>query len=72
MAARKKIHLASVAAIGAALQKLVRIEPTCIKCGCTYYEPCDEGCGWAFLNKRTNEGICTACVPAIAKKAGYY
>jgi hypothetical protein len=30
----------------------------CRFCGCTYYHPCPEGCGWAD-RKQT---LCTACV----------
>lgn len=36
-------------------------EPTCTKCGCTTLAPCEEGCGWAKLDKKTNAGLCTAC-----------
>jgi hypothetical protein len=42
----------------------------CYVCGCTEFDACDEGCGWANLKKT----LCTACValsPAerLAKKA---
>ena len=30
----------------------------CRWCGCTYYEPCPEGCGWA----NRDQTLCTACV----------
>ena len=49
------------------LAKLVRLEPTCIKCGCTEFDPCDEGCAWTFLNKKTNEGLCSACFEWLAR-----
>lgn len=49
---------------------LIRLEPTCIKCGCTEFNACDEGCSWSFLNKKTNEGICSSCLVPIATKAG--
>jgi hypothetical protein len=29
----------------------------CRWCGCTYYDPCPEGCGWAD----PTETLCTAC-----------
>jgi hypothetical protein len=58
---------AAVADVVAVLAKLIRIEPTCIKCGCTQFNACDEGCSWTFLNKKTNEGICSACWVDISK-----
>lgn len=30
----------------------------CRWCGCTYYEPCPESCGWA----NAEQTLCTACV----------
>lgn len=45
-------------------------EPTCIKCGCQEYSPCPEGCDWVFLNKKTNEGICSQCFGGMAVKWG--
>ncbi len=48
------------------IDSLVRLEPTCIRCECTEYDPCPEGCGWVFVNSR-NEGICTACLSQWAK-----
>jgi hypothetical protein len=62
----RKEALASAFAI---LDKLIRWEPTCIKCGCTEFNACDDGCGWTFLNKKTNEGLCSACVTQFAVKA---
>lgn len=44
-------------------------EPTCLRCGCTEFQPClegmGEGCGWWFLSEVRNWGICTACHTAI-------
>lgn len=40
---------------------LVRAFPVpgwCQKCGCSEYEPCEGGCGWA----NAQHTICTACV----------
>jgi hypothetical protein len=31
----------------------------CRWCGCTYYEPCANGCGWA----NREQTLCTECVP---------
>lgn len=31
---------------------------TCRWCGCSHFEPCPEGCGWA----NTKQTLCTACV----------
>jgi hypothetical protein len=41
----------------------------CLACGCTEFEPCPEGCGWA----NRDHTLCTACArpkkraPAAAK-----
>lgn len=51
----------TVAAIVGELTSLIRFEPTCIKCECTTYNACNEGCSWVFLNKKTNEGVCSVC-----------
>ncbi len=51
----------SIDAVVTLLGELIRLEPTCIRCGCTEYAPCAEGCSWVFLNKKTNEGACSAC-----------
>jgi hypothetical protein len=56
----------AVASVVAMLDKLIRFEPTCIKCGCTEYNACDEGCSWTFLNKKTNEGLCSACFEQLS------
>jgi len=53
--------LASVARVVAEMMTLIRLEPTCIKCGCTWDNACEGGCSWTFLNKKTNEGLCSAC-----------
>lgn len=55
----------TVAGVIEDLTKLIRIEPTCIKCGCKDNSACQgdfgEGCAWTFLNKKTNEGLCSVC-----------
>jgi len=48
------------------LEKLIRFEPTCIKCGCTETNACPEGCSWVFINKQY-EGLCSVCLDAIVR-----
>jgi hypothetical protein len=36
-------------------------EPTCIHCGCTYFNPCPGGCSWSVQESKTNRGLCSAC-----------
>lgn len=31
-------------------------DQVCLKCGCTEFDACDEGCGWV------EEDLCSACV----------
>jgi hypothetical protein len=46
------------------IEQLIHLEPTCIKCGCTEFHPCPEGCAWVFVNKRL-EGLCSACFQTL-------
>lgn len=66
MRAGRKI---TVAGVIEDLTKLIRVEPTCIKCGCTEDRACPEGCSWTFLNRKTNEGLCSACFEQLNRKA---
>jgi hypothetical protein len=82
--ARREVHMKSIegklvdlakpvgdiADVVAALSKLIRLEPTCIKCGCTELSPCEGGCAWSFLNPKTNEGLCSTCLETLSKQAG--
>jgi hypothetical protein len=33
----------------------------CRVCGCTYWRPCDDSCGWAT----PNHDLCTRCIERI-------
>lgn len=48
------------------------VEPTCLKCGCTEFNACDDGmgggCSWSFLSKANNWGICSSCLVTLANK----
>lgn len=50
------------------LNALVHQEPTCIRCGCTEFNACPEGCAWTFLNGGTNEGLCSSCFDHLKQR----
>jgi len=68
-AVRRRIETPAVLKVMAEIEKLIHLEPVCIKCGCTEYDPCPEGCAWVFLNKQ-NEGLCSVCMEKLQATVG--
>lgn len=69
-AARGDKRESSVLDVMNQLGRLIRLEPTCIRCGCTELNACRGGCAWTFLNQKTNEGICSACFELLLDRHG--
>jgi hypothetical protein len=40
-------------------------EEVCRVCGCSYEDPCEEGCGWIADPERKGS-LCSACAPVMA------
>ncbi len=40
-------------------------EPVCRVCGCSYEDPCEEGCGWVQDPERLG-ALCSSCAPVVA------
>lgn len=40
-------------------------EEVCRVCGCSYEDPCEEGCGWVADPERKGS-LCSSCAPVVA------
>lgn len=40
-------------------------EEVCRICGCSYEDPCEEGCGW-IPDPEQKDSLCSSCAPVVA------
>lgn len=45
-------------------------DAVCISCGCSEFEPCDDGidaCSWIAVDRRAGIGVCSCCPQALKR-----